>query len=91
MMSWITPEVQALFDDPRFKHLKNMGDLSDDEPERVGYDRMLTLQAAAAIYSMQSAEKHSKSLAKATWGLFFATVGLVIATIVLVVVTVNGG
>lgn len=90
-MSWITPEIQALFDDPRFKHLKNMGDLHDDEPELAGYDRMLTLQAAAAIYNIQSAEKLGRSLGRATWGLFLATVGLVIATVVLIVVTVSAG
>ncbi len=84
-------EVAEVFNDPRYKHLSALGDHNDDEPELLGYDRELILQALSAIYNIRSAEKQGKAMARATWGLVFATVGLVIATIVLVVVTVKNG
>lgn len=88
---WLTPEVRAAFGDPRYRHLLNFADHNDLEPEDLNYDRSLTLQASAAIYSIRSAEKQGRTLARATWGLVFATVGLMIATVVLVIVTVQNG
>lgn len=85
------PSVKQLFDDPRFKHLVNFGDYDDSEADELNYDRALTLQAAASVYSIISAEKQGQVIARATWGLVIATVGLVVATIVLVIVTVQGG
>lgn len=78
------PLVQAAFADPRFLHMRNLGDLEDPEPEQVGYDRVLTLQALVATYTLRSAEKQAKTLARATWALVLATVGLVIATVALI-------
>lgn len=78
------PLVQAAFSDPRFIHMRNLGDLEDPEPEQLGYDRVLTLQALVATYTLMSAERQAKTLARATWALVAATVGLVIATVALI-------
>lgn len=86
--NWLTPEVQALFNDPRLKHLTSFANRDDDEPELLNYDRALTLQAMAAIYSIRSSEKQGRTIARATWALVWATVGLFVATIGLVMVTV---
>lgn len=83
------PLVQEVFADPRYRHLSAMADHNDPEPEQVGYDRVMTLEALAAIYTLRSAEKQGQMIARATWALVGATVGLVLATAVLVVVTVR--
>ena len=80
------PLVKAAFKDPRYIHMRNLGDLEDPEPEQVGYDRVLTLQALIATYNLRSAEEQAKRLALATWALFVATLGLVVATVALIFV-----
>lgn len=79
--------VQEAFQDPRYRHLQNFGNYDSDEPERVNYDRAMTMQALVAVYTIRSAETQARAMLLATWGLVFATVGLFVATIVLVVVT----
>lgn len=79
--------VQSAFKDPRYRHLNGFANYDDSEPEQVNYDRAMTMQALAAVYTIQSAEKQARAILIATWGLVFTTVGLVAATVVLVVVT----
>lgn len=86
---WLTPQVQGIFDDPRFKHLMSFTDYNDDEAEQLNYDRALTLQAMAALYTLRSSEKQGETMARATWALFWATLGLVLVTVVLVGVTLT--
>lgn len=85
---WLTKEIKGMFADPRFKYLSAFGDLEDQEPENLHYDRMMALQSAAAVLGLQSAERQSRTLVRATWALVAATIGLVVATVVLVLVTV---
>jgi hypothetical protein len=80
--------VREAFSDPRYRHLQNFGNFEDLEPEQAGYDRAMTLQALAAVYSIRSAEKTSSALSRATWALVAATGALVLVTVALVVVTV---
>lgn len=83
------PLVREVFDDPRYKHLRVFADYTDPEAEEVGYDRVMTLQALAAIYTLRSTEKQGEVMARATWALVLATVGLVAVTLVLVIVTMQ--
>lgn len=80
-----------MFDDPRFKHLIDFSNYNSPEAEQLNYDRALSLQATASVYSIMSAEEQGKAMARARWGLVIAIIGLVIATVVLVLVTVQGG
>lgn len=49
-------EVQSIFDDARFKHLIGFGDRDDSEPEDLNHDRPRSMQAAASMYRIRSAD-----------------------------------
>ena len=90
--AWLTEQVKALFEDPRWPHLAGLTDMDEWSPDIEGNtDPSMFLQAVLAMHQIRSAEQQGRTIGRATWALVVATAGLVVATIVLVIVTVRSG